>query len=174
VNDPRYPIGPFEANSAYSSAERHRRIEVTRTVPDALRRAVGGLSDAQLGTAYREGGWTVLQVAHHLPDAHANVLVRVQQALIADAPVINVFFEDRWERVQSKQRVPLELSLTLFEALQHRLVVIFESLEEADWKRTFTHPELGPQSLEFTLARYAWHARHHIAQITALRERMGW
>jgi uncharacterized damage-inducible protein DinB len=174
VSDPRYPIGPFEAKSAYSSAERDGLIEVTCTVPDALRSAVNGLSDAQLGTAYREGGWTLQAVVHHLPDAHANVLVRVQQALIADAPVINVFFEDRWERVQSRQHIPLELSLTLFEALQQRLVVIFDSLEETNWKRTFTHPERGPQSLESTLAYYAWHARHHIAQITALRERMGW
>jgi uncharacterized damage-inducible protein DinB len=174
VSDPRYPIGPFEAQAAYSSDERLALIAVTRAVPDALRAAVQGLSSEQLGTPYRDGGWTLLQVAHHLPDAHTNVLVRVQQALMADSPVINIFFEERWERVQAKQRVPLELSLNLFEALQQRLVTIFESLESADWKRTFTHPELGPQSLERTLAYYAWHAQHHIAQITGLRQRMGW
>jgi uncharacterized damage-inducible protein DinB len=174
VSDPRYPMGLFEAQPAYSSKERDRLIEVTRAVPDALRAAVNGLSSEQLATPYRDGGWTLQAVVHHLPDAHANVLVRVQQALMADSPVINVFFEDRWERVQAKQRVPLELSFNLFEALQQRLVVIFESLEETDWKRPFTHPELGTQSLERTLAYYAWHAQHHIAQITGLRQRMGW
>jgi DinB superfamily len=174
VSDPRYPIGTFETQPAYSSSERLALIEVMRAAPNALRAAINGLSSEQLATPYRDGGWAVQAVVHHLPDAHTNVLVRVQQALMADAPVINVFFEDRWERVQANQRVPLELSLTLFSALQQRLVVIFESLTETDWKRTFTHPELGPQSLERTLARYAWHARHHIAQITGLRQRMGW
>jgi DinB superfamily len=174
VSDPRYPIGLFEAQPAYSSDEQLKLIAVTRAVPDALRVAVQGLSSEQLATPYRDGGWAVQAVVHHLPDAHANVLVRVQQALMSDSPVINVFFEDRWEHVQAKQRVPLELSLTLFQALQQRLVVIFESLGESDWKRTFTHPELGPQSLENTLARYAWHAQHHVAQITSLRQRMGW
>ncbi len=174
MSDPRYPIGTFEAQPAYSSSERKTLLEITRAVPDALRAAVNGLSSEQLATPYRDDGWAVRAVVHHLPDAHANVLVRVQQALMADSPVINVFFEDRWERVQAKQSVPLELSLTLFGALQQRLVVIFESLEEAEWKRTFTHPELGPQSLERTLAYYAWHAQHHIAQITGLRQRMGW
>lgn len=174
MNDPRYPIGVFQARPAFSATERLGLIEDVRAAPEALRDAVRSLSDVQLATPYREGGWTLRQVAHHLPDAHANLLVRVQQALTADAPVVNVFFEDRWERLQSRQRVPLEQSLALFDALQQRLAAIFEVLEEAEWRRSFTHPELGPQSLEMTLARYAWHARHHVAQISALRERMGW
>jgi hypothetical protein len=174
VTDPRYPIGFFEAQAAYSSHERTALIEVTRSVPDSLRAAVAGLSSTQLSTPYREGGWTLEQVAHHLPDAHANVLVRVQQALTSQFPTINVFHEDLWEPLQARQHVPLELSLTLFDALQHRLALIFGALEPSEWQRGFTHPQLGVQTLEVTMARYAWHARHHIAQILNLRVRKGW
>jgi hypothetical protein len=174
VNDPRYPIGVFVAQTTYSSQERTALIEVTRTVPDSLRAAVAGLTSAQLSTPYRDGGWTLAQVVHHLPDAHANVLVRVQQALTSQFPTINVFHEDRWEPLQTRQRVPLELSLTLFDALQHRLALMFEALEPSEWQRGFTHPELGVQTLEVTMARYAWHARHHIAQIQNLRVQKGW
>ncbi len=140
----------------------------------ALRSAVKGLSDPQLDTPYRPGGWTVRQVVHHVPDSHLNSYTRVRLALTEDEPTIKPYLEDRWAELQDARSAPVEVSLRLLECLHARWIGLFRSLDEAQWKRTFRHPELGVVSLEKNAALYAWHGRHHVGHIMALRERMGW
>jgi hypothetical protein len=132
------------------------------------------LSTQQLDTPYREGGWTVRQVAHHVPDSHMNAYVRFKLALTEEDPVIKPYAEDRWARLGDTQATPIEVSLALLESLHSRWVGLLRSLRPEDWKRTFRHPELGLVSLEKNLAMYSWHGRHHVAHITELRKRMGW
>lgn len=172
MDDPRYPVGRFSPPEAITPQVRAAWIKDLAECPANLRKAIEGLTSEQLDTPYREGGWTVRQVAQHLPDAHVNPFVRFQQALTVDSPAVNNFYEDRWLPYQ--KNVPLEAALQLFDALHARWVLLCDTLSEADWKRTFVHSEMGPQVLDATLGRYAWHGRHHVAQITRLRQRMGW
>jgi len=139
-----------------------------------MRDAVAGLSESQLATPYRPGGWTVRQLAHHVPDSHINSYTRFRLALTEDNPVIKPYDEKRWAELGDVATVPVEVSLGLLESLHARWVPLMRSLSAADWKRSFRHPELGAVSLENNAALYAWHGRHHVAHITALRERMSW
>ena len=173
MNDPRYPIGPFRLERASTGADRAAWIEVLAAAPARLRAAVAGLSEAQLDTPYREGGWTVRQVVHHMPDSHLNSYVRFKWALTEDAPVIKTYFEDRWAELPDSG-APLEVSLALLEALHGRWTILLRAMAEADFARTFVHPENGVQTLSDSLALYAWHSEHHLTQITKLRERRGW
>ncbi len=142
--------------------------------PANLRAAVTGLSEQQLDTPYRPGGWTIRQVVHHVPDSHLNAYVRFKLALTEEEPTIKPYAEDRWAVLADSHSTPIDVSLMLLEALHTRWMRPLGSLAAADWKRTFRHPELGVVSLEKNLALYAWHGRHHIAHVTSLRERSGW
>ena len=139
-----------------------------------MRAAVAGLSDEQLNTPYRPEGWTVRQVVHHVPESHMNSYVRIKLAITEEEPTIKPYFEDRWAQLDDAQQAPVELSLHLMDALHGRWVWFLRSLKDADFQRTFQHPELGIVSLDKNIALYAWHGRHHVAHITSLRERMGW
>ena len=141
--------------------------------PAKLKAAVGGLNDRQLDTPYRPGGWTVRQVVHHLPDSHLNSFVRFKLALTEEEPTIKPYDEARWAEL-ADSKAPIELSLPLLENLHERWVLLLNSLTPADWQRKFRHPERGPMTLTDNLQIYAWHGRHHVAHITALRERNGW
>ncbi len=174
MSDLAYPIGKFAWSGPGSVEERARRIAEIAAAPVALRDAVAGLSDAQLETPYRPGGWTVRQVAHHVPDSHMNAYVRFKLAVTEETPTIKPYDEAAWARLADVRTVPVETSLALLEALHARWVALLRSLGEADWARTFKHPELGVVPLEKNLALYAWHGRHHVAHVTSLRERMGW
>jgi hypothetical protein len=174
VSDLAYPIGKFAWSGPGSAVDRARRIEEIAAAPAALRKAVEGLADAQLDTPYRPGGWTVRQVAHHVPDSHVNAYVRFKLAVTEDTPTIKPYDEAAWATLADVRAVPVATSLALLEALHARWVALLKSLGEADWARTFRHPELGVVPLEKNLALYAWHGRHHVAHVTALRERMGW
>jgi uncharacterized damage-inducible protein DinB len=174
VSDLAYPIGKFAWDGAGSAADRARRIEEIAAAPAALRRAVRGLSDAQLDTPYRPGGWSVRQVAHHVPDSHVNAYVRFKLAVTEDTPTIKPYDEAAWALLADVKTVPVTTSLALLDALHERWVALLSSLDEAAWKRTFLHPELGVVPLEKNLALYAWHGKHHVAHVTALRDRMGW
>ena len=174
MNDPRYPIGKFQAPPGYDPVMRAACIQQIEEAPARLRDAVHGLSDAQLGHPYREGGWTVRQVVHHLPDSHMNSYIRFKLAVTEDEPTITPYDEAQWATLHDAATVAVEVSLTLLEALHRRWVVFLRSLREAQFSRTFRHPELGIISLNQNLALYAWHGRHHVAHITALRDRMGW
>ena len=169
-----YPIGKFAWSGPGSSADRARRIAEIAAAPAALRAAVAGLSEAQLETPYRPGGWTLRQVAHHVPDSHLNAYVRFKLAVTEDTPTIKPYDEAAWAELADVRTVPVATSLALLEAVHERWVAFLRSLGEADWARTFRHPELGVVPLEKNLALYAWHGRHHVAHVTSLRERMGW
>ena len=173
MSDPRYPIGKFSYTGPLTHEQKKECLENIEQTPARLRAAIRGLSDEQLDTPYREGGWTVRQVVHHVPDSHLNSYVRFKVALTEEGPTIKPYFEDRWAELPDS-RQPIENSLVMLESLHRRWMVILRSLGDADWKRTFSHPELGPMTLEKNLALYSWHGRHHEAHIMRLRERMGW
>jgi DinB superfamily len=174
MEDLRYPVGKFRFPESVSAQDLTRFIDEIADTPARLRAAIAGLEDAQLDTAYRPGGWTVRQVAHHVPDSHMNSYMRFRLALTEDEPVIKPYEEKRWAELPDARTLPVEVSLALLENLHARWVPLLRSLSEVDWKRNFRHPERGLVSLENNAALYAWHGRHHVAHITALRQRMGW
>lgn len=172
--DLRYPVGPFEFAGTLSNGQRQTLIDQIAVTPEKMRAAVEGLSDEQLNTPYRPEGWTVRQVVHHVPESHMNSYVRFKLAVTEEEPTIKPYFEDRWAQLDDANAAPVGLSLNLLDALHERWVWFLRSLKEADFQRTFRHPELGVVSLDKNLALYGWHGRHHVAHITSLRERMGW
>lgn len=172
--DLRYPIGRFTYDGAWSEELKMAFLDDVAQTPAKLRAAVQGLSETQLDTPYRPGGWTVRQVVHHLPDSHLNSYVRFKLALTEDEPTIKTYAEDRWAALADSKVTPIEVSLALLDSLHDRWVRLLRSLAPEDWKRTFRHPELGAMTLEKALALYAWHGRHHVSHITGLRKREGW
>ena len=174
MSDLAYPIGKFVWSGPASAEDRAHLVAEIAAAPAALRGAVAGLSDAQLETAYRPGGWTVRQVAHHVPDSHLNAYVRFKLAVTEDTPTIKPYDEKAWAELPDVRSVPIQTSLDLLARLHERWVALLSALSESDWRRTFRHPELGVVPLEKNLALYAWHGRHHVAHVTSLRERMGW
>ena len=174
MTDLRYPIGKFTYNGQLTGDQKRALLDEIAQTPADLRAAVKGLSDAQLDTPYRPGGWTIRQVIHHVPDSHLNSYLRFKLALTEDEPTIKPYAEDRWAELPDTKATPIEISLTMLESLHDRWVRLLRSLTPEEWKRAFRHPEMGPMTLEKTLALYAWHGRHHVAHITALRQREGW
>jgi hypothetical protein len=174
MTDQRYPIGKFTYDGPPNNQQRQELIDDIEQTPTALRAAVSGLSPQQIETPYREGGWTVRQVVHHLPDSHMNAFIRFKLALTEDEPTIKPYEQQLWADLPDIKATPLETSLALLEALHIRFVCLLRGLNPQDWKRTFRHPELGIMPLEKNLALYSWHGRHHVAHITELRKRMGW
>ncbi|MBZ5553449.1 MAG: bacillithiol transferase BstA [Acidobacteriia bacterium] len=172
--DLRYPIGPFTMDESITAEKRQLYIDQISEAPAKLRAAVDGMSPEQLETPYREGGWTVRQVVHHLPDSHLNSYIRFKLAMTEERPTIKPYHEDRWAQLADARTAPVATSLSLLEALHSRWVQFLRSLAPGDFARTFQHPELGVMTLEKNLCLYAWHGRHHVAQINSLRERMGW
>jgi uncharacterized damage-inducible protein DinB len=174
MTDLRFPIGKFHYDGPLSEEQMRSSLDDIARTPENLRAAVKGLSEAQIDTPYRPGGWTVRQVTHHVPDSHMNAYIRYKLALTEDDPTIKPYAEDRWAQLADTKNTPIEVSLTMLDSLHDRWVRLLRSLKPEDWQRTFRHPEMGPMTLEKTLALYAWHGRHHVAHITALRDRNGW
>jgi hypothetical protein len=175
ITDLRYPVGRFTTPDPVVAEDRSAWIDTIERLPATLRLAVAGLSPEQLDTPYREGGWTVRQVVHHLPDSHMNSYMRFRLALTENEPTIRPYDEARWAELADARSGPVEPSLTMLEGLHARWALLLRSLTDADWKRTFRHPEHGRVfTLHYTLAMYAWHCRHHLAHITGIRERNGW
>ena len=172
--DPRYPVGPFTFDPNITPDKRRTWIAAIRETPAQLRAAVQGLSDAQIETPYRDGGWTVRQVVHHVPESHMNAYVRFKLALTEDNPTIKPYEEDLWVRLPDIPRTPLETSLTLLEALHTRWVTLLETMAGKDFERPLVHPEIGPITIDRLLQTYAWHGAHHVAHITTLRALKGW
>ncbi len=170
----RYPIGRFAPPAVSTPAVRAAHIETMRRLPERLRAAVAGLSESQLDTPYREGGWTVRQVVHHLADTNANCFVRFKLALTEDWPTINPFDQAAWANLADSARLPVAASLVLLDGLQGRWVAVLEAMNDDDFQRGFNHPQRGRQTLAAALAMYEWHARHHTAHITSLRQRKRW
>jgi hypothetical protein len=173
MEDPRYPIGRFDGRPADTPAAREAAIETIAALPVRLSAAVAGLTGAHLDTPYRDGGWSVRQVVHHVADSHMNAFVRTKLALTEDWPTIKPYDEAAWARL-ADATLPIDPSLALIEALHARWVELLESLREADFARGYNHPENGRQPLSIVLPIYAWHSLHHTTHITSLRARMGW
>jgi len=173
LDDLRYPIGRFRMPASSLPGVRAAHIQVLRQLPERLTAAVAGLDDAQLDTPYREGGWTVRQLVHHVADSHANCYVRFKLALTEDWPTIKLYDEAAWANL-ADSRMPIDVSLAMIVALHARWVSLLESMSEDDFHKGFTHPENGKQNLAVVLAVYDWHSRHHTAHVTALRARQGW
>jgi hypothetical protein len=174
ADDLRYPIGKFAYEGPMTPERARECLTAIAETPARLRAAVAGLTDEQLDTPYRPGGWTVRQVVHHVPDSHMNSYMRFRWALTEEQPAIKGYDEAAWAKLPDAHSAPVEISLSLLETLHRRWMMLLESLSPEQWKRTFHHSELGPVTLERNLALYAWHGRHHVAHITALRERMAW
>jgi uncharacterized damage-inducible protein DinB len=172
--DLRYPIGKFERVSNLRPEQRGQFIAAIAETPARLAAAVAGLNREQLDTPYRPEGWTVRQLIHHIPDSHMNAFIRFKLALTEDEPTIKPYDEALWAELRDAKETPTQVSLALLENLHTRWVILLRSLAPADWARKFRHPEIGTMTLDDLLALYAWHGRHHVAHITALRNRNGW
>jgi hypothetical protein len=174
MDDLRYPVGRFDPRSPLPAGGRSALIESVSAAPSRLRQAVASLSDAQLDTPYRDGGWTVRQVVHHVPESHMNAYIRMKWGLTEDAPLIKTYDENLWAQLPDVRSSGIEASLTLLDALHKRWVMLLNSMSDVDYKRTIKHPEWGELDLLTLLKQYEWHGRHHVAHVTRLRERSGW
>jgi len=174
MDDLRYPVGRFTPVLPAAPDIRAAAVEEIAALPARMRAAIEGLSESRLDTPYRPGGWTVRQVVHHVADSHMNGYVRTKLALTEEQPTIKPYDESTWAALPDS-RLSVDVSLGLLEGLQERWAVLFRSLSAEQYGRTFIHPELeGAQSLDRQLQSYAWHSRHHVAHITAVRRREGW
>ncbi len=171
MNDPRFPVGKFDVNGPGTRAE---FIQTIKDLPANVAKAVAGLTDEQLDTPYRDGGWTLRQTVHHVADSHINSYCRFKLALTEDEPpTIRPYYEDRWAEL-ADSRMPVDVSLKIIDGVHSRWAALLESMTDADFQKEFVHPETGKWKLEKVLALYAWHSRHHTAHITSTRERNGW
>lgn len=165
----QYPVGKFSIPNAYAEEDLQGWINDIKDLPGKVRQALTGLTDAQLDTPYRPGGWTIRQVVHHLADSHMNSLIRFKWTITEDAPIIKPYDEKAWA-MQADYKLPIESSLQMLEGIHVHMVSLFESFTNAQWDLYFTHPESGANiTLKRTLATYAWHGKHHLAHITNTR-----
>lgn len=172
--DPRYPIGKFVAPDPITKDERLSALAALADLPTELRNAVQGLDFAQLNTPYREGGWTVHQVVHHVADSHMNAYIRWRFALTESEPTIKPYDESAWAKLEDAHNAPPEVSLKLLDSLHERWVRLLRSVKPDEFARTFRHPDHGVRTLDWMLFLYAWHGRHHTAHVTELRKQKGW
>ena len=171
--DLRFPVGKFEKVEV-TKEMRQQFIQTISELPKNLRIAVKDLSEEQLETPYRAEGWTIKQVVHHIADSHANSLIRFKLALTEDVPPIKPYAEDLWAELADAKHAPVDLSLRLIDGLHARWTLVLQAMSAEDFERKLFHPEHGEVSLNYMLSLYEWHSRHHLAHITALKERNNW
>jgi len=172
--DPRYPIGKYQPQP-FSSKQKQDWINDIRFLPGGLEQAVLNLDEAQLNTPYRDGGWTVKQLVHHVADSHMNAYCRFKLGLTEENPTIKPYEEALWAELPDTKNLPINISLTLLHALHSRWIEILVDMKDEEFNRTVFHPEHKKDlTLWFLLGTYAWHSRHHTAHITSLREKMHW
>lgn len=176
MSDLSYPVGRFQHDGEITAAHRAAWIGELVEAPSRLRAAVAGLSEEQLDTAYRPGGWTLRQVVHHLADSHIASYVRFRLTLSEEGPVVTArpYSVDGWSGLADATAAPVPISLDLFDALHQRWTTLMQTMTPAQWARQTVYPGGQPRALEQMLGIYAWHCRHHTAHITGLRQRMGW
>ncbi|MGN6491242.1 MAG: YfiT family bacillithiol transferase [Agriterribacter sp.] len=173
-NDLRYPIGHYQPEP-FSAATKENWLADIKYLPQLLENALLNLDEAQLHTPYREGGWTVQQLTHHVADSHINAYCRFRLGLTESNPTIRPYDEKSWAQLYDVNHLPVNISITLLHTLHARWHSLLESLSDEDWQRTVYHPEQAKKlTLWHLLGSYAWHGRHHTAHVTALRERMNW
>ena len=171
----RFPIGKFKYPETFTHAHIRSYIETLQSHPIKLREAIAVLTEEQLNTPYREGGWTVLQVVHHLADSHMNSYIRFKLAFTEDNPTIKPYLEEKWAETIDGKTAPVWVSLNLLDALHYRWVLFLNSLKEEDFKKTFYHPDQKRElSIVDALALYSWHCQHHLAHITTLKIKENW
>lgn len=169
-----YPIGKYQPQ-AFSHKQKEEWLLDIKFLPEELERAVLNLDEHQLNTPYREGGWQVKQLVHHVADSHANAYIRFKLGLTENNPTIKPYDQDKWVQLADIDLVPINTSLTMLHAIHQRWYMTIKNLSESQWERTVVHPEHGKQmDLFYLLGMYAWHGKHHVAHIMALRERMKW
>jgi uncharacterized damage-inducible protein DinB len=172
--DLKYPIGKYEPQP-FSHQQRDQYLADIKFLPDDLERAVQNLDAHQLSTPYREGGWNVKQVVHHLADSHMNALIRFKLGLTEDNPTIKPYDEAAWAKLNDVETVPINVSLTILHGVHIRVIATIKDLTDEQWQRTLFHPEHQKQmTLWYLLGNYAWHGKHHVAHITSLKERNNW
>lgn len=173
-DDLRYPVGTWTWPGSVTAEEREQYICDIEELPTKLRDAVAGLDPKHLDTPYREGGWSVRQIVHHIPESHMNSYIRFKLALTEDNPTVKPYDEAAWGKLPDASTAPIGLSLALTDALHQRWALVLRAMTDRDFQRTYHHPENGTHKLDAILGMYAWHGRHHAAQIAATRKRMGW
>lgn len=173
TEDLRYPVGKWNRESNLDAAGRAACIDAIAAMPGALAAALKGLTDVQLDTPYRDGGWSPRQITHHLADSHMNAYTRFKLGVTETNPTIKPYDESAWAET-ADNRTPVALSIGIVDGVHQRLVALLRSLAPDQFARTIQHPERGPMTLDTLLGLYAWHSRHHVAQITAQRARNGW
>ena len=170
----RYPIGIFNPPKEYTDVLREGFISEIEETPFYLRQAVENLNEEQLNTPYRAGGWNVEQVIHHIPDSHMNAYIRTKLALTEKEPIIKPYDQDAWAQLEDYSTTPVETSLKLLDVIHTRWVILLKSLTPDQFECTMRHPEIGLIDINWLLAEYAWHGKHHVAHINSLKQRMGW
>lgn len=170
----RYPVGRFTRKPSIDASERAALIDAIDATPEQMAAAVLNLSPQQLDTPYREGGWTVRQVVHHVVDSHMNAYIRMRLAATEDNPPIKAYDENQWAQLADSRGAPIELSVPFLAALHARWVWWLRTLNDSTFARGIVHPERGAMTIDDLLQLYGWHGRHHVAHITSLRDRMGW
>jgi DinB superfamily len=172
--DLRYPIGRLALKPVMNAAERQAAIDSIAAAPANLRKAVSGLSDAQLDTPYRPDGWTVRQLVHHVADSHVNAYTRLRLALTEQNPTVKPYAEAEWARLEDARTMPVQVSLDLLDPLHTRWVALMRTMSPDDFQRTMFHPDNGSMTVDALLSMYEWHGKHHVAHVTSLRNRSGW
>ena len=173
MNELKYPIGLYEPQ-LFSETQKNKWIIDVAQLPQQLEASLLNLDEAQLHTPYRPGGWTVQQLVHHIADSHINAFCRMKCTLTEDKPTIKAYEENLWAQ-QADVDLPVNISTTILHALHLRMVTLLKAVQPAEWDRTYIHPETGKENtLWYLLGMYAWHGRHHVAHIQALRQREGW
>ncbi len=169
-----YPMGKY-IPKPFSEEQLQEWIIDIKNLPQHLENAVINLNEAQLDTPYREGGWKVNQLIHHVADSHMNAFTRFKLALTEDNPTIKPYDQDAWVMLADTTNMPINISLTLLHALHARWTELLKNIKPSEWERTVVHPEHNKQmTVWYLLGMYAWHSLHHTAHITSLRERMKW
>ena len=173
--DPRYPIGEYKPEP-FSIPQKVEWLADIKFLPLQLESAVLNLDEAQVQTPYREGGWTVHQLVHHVADSHINAYCRFKVCLTEDNPTIKPYDENLWADMNDVKKLPINISLTLLHALHQRWYEAIKHVKDDEWNnRTVYHPESKKtMRLWYLLGLYAWHGKHHVAHIAALREKKGW
>lgn len=174
IQDLRYPVGEYTPKP-FSKEQKEEWLADIKFLPQALENAIHNLDEQQLQTPYREGGWAVHQLVHHVADSHINAYVRFKLGYTEDNPTIRPYEEKLWAQTSDVKNLPVNISITLLYALHERWYEFLNHFTDDDWQRTVYHPEHQKQfTLWHLLGMYAWHCRHHTAHITALRERNNW
>jgi len=172
-DDLRYPVGPCVWSPELTPQEKQQHLSDIAEMPAKLRASVAGLAPQHLDIPYREGGWTIRQIVHHIPESHMNSYVRFKLALTEHQPTIKPYDEKLWAETPDSTG-PIDMSLDLADALHRRWSLVLNNLTDADFEKSIRHPEVGVLKLKSLLAGYGWHSRHHVAQIVRVRQRMGW